>query len=250
MVRATDQLRHSAKGDSTAMDRATFDTHLKTLEEQVARTTERFAFSRSDLFPCLSDDTGQTSFDHHYIYHTGWAARRLRAVSPRRHVDFGSSLYFAAIASAICPFEFYDYRPAALFIEGLKTGQADLNDLPFPTDSLESVSCMHVIEHVGLGRYGDPVDYDGDLRAIAELTRIVAPGGSLLFVVPIGRPRLLFNAHRIYAYDHVIELFGRRFTLEEFALVTDRGRLIRNGSKDEADAQWYGCGCFHFKKFH
>ena len=230
------------------MDRTTFDIHLGTLEEQAARTTQRFAFSRSALFPCLGDDTGQTPFDHHYIYHTGWAARRLRALSPCRHVDFGSSLYFVAIASAICPFEFYDYRPAPLDLVGVKTGYANLHGLPFSANSLESVSCMHVIEHVGLGRYGDPIDYDGDLKAIFELTRVVALDGSLLFVVPIGRPRLLFNAHRIYAYNYLLQLFSQRFALVEFTLVTDGGSLVTNATREQADAQWYGCGCFHFRK--
>jgi SAM-dependent methyltransferase len=230
------------------MDQATFESHFRTLAEQATQTAERFAFARSDLFPCLNDDTPQTWFDHHYVYHTGWAARRLVAMSPRFHVDFGSSIYFTAIASAFCPFKFYDYRSAPLSIQGVEAGQADLLDLPFPSDSLESVSCMHVIEHVGLGRYGDPVDYDGDLKAIGELSRVVAPRGSLLFVVPVGRPRLMFNAHRIYDYDQLARVFGTRFIVEDFALITDDRRLILGAQKADADAQWYGCGCFHFKK--
>jgi SAM-dependent methyltransferase len=230
------------------MDRATFESQLQIIAEQATRTHERFSFSQSEIFPCLDDDTVQTSFDHHYVYHTGWAARRLAKVSPRLHVDFGSSIYFAAIASTICPFKFYDYRPARLSLQGVEPAQADLSSLPFPNDSIESVSCMHVVEHVGLGRYGDPIDYDGDLKAIGELSRIVAPGGSLLFVVPVGQPRLLFNAHRIYAYDQILHHFGGIFAVDEFALITDAGRFIRGAGREEANAQSYGCGCFHFKK--
>jgi len=47
---------------------------------------------------------------------------------------------------------------------------------------------MNVVEHVGLGRYGEPLDPEGDIKAMRELRRVLAPGGSLLFVVPVGRP--------------------------------------------------------------
>jgi SAM-dependent methyltransferase len=104
---------------------------------------------------------------------------------------------------------------------------------------------MHVVEHIGLGRYGDPLDPNGDLRAMAELRRVLAPGGSLLFVVPVGRPVIMFNAHRIYAYDQVVRYFGD-LTLRQFALVPDDPRygLVEDATPQLADAQRYGCGCF------
>ena len=39
---------------------------------------------------------------------------------------------------------------------------------------------MHVVEHIGLGRYGDQVDPDGDLMAMKELERVTAKLGKLL----------------------------------------------------------------------
>ncbi|HWW74963.1 MAG TPA: DUF268 domain-containing protein, partial [Pyrinomonadaceae bacterium] len=111
-------------------------------------------------------------------------------------------------------------------------------------------SCMHVVEHVGLGRYGDPLDPEGDLKAIAELRRVLAPGGTLLFVVPIGRPKIMFNAHRIYSYRQVVDSFGG-LALKEFALIPDdpaAGGLIRAATEEQADSQSYGCGCFWFVK--
>ena len=109
---------------------------------------------------------------------------------------------------------------------------------------------MHVVEHIGLGRYGDPVDYDGDLKAIAELKRVVAPGGNLLFVVPTGQPKIEFNAHRIYGYRQVIAAFAG-FALRQFALVTDRaadGDFVIDADPALADQQRYGCGCYWFTK--
>jgi hypothetical protein len=107
---------------------------------------------------------------------------------------------------------------------------------------------MHVVEHIGLGRYGDAIDYDGDVKAMSELRRVVAKRGSLFFVAPVGHPKICFNAHRIYSFRQIIEFFGASFSLEEFALVTDQGIFIRNASEQQANAQRYGCGCFLFRK--
>jgi Methylase involved in ubiquinone/menaquinone biosynthesis len=211
---------------------------------------KRHSMSWADWYPCLTDNTAKTGFDYHYVYHTAWAARVLYEIRPQKHVDISSSLYFAAIVSSFVPLEFYDYRPANLNLSNINTGSADLVALQFADNSLESLSCMHVVEHIGLGRYGDQIDPEGDLKAIAELQRVLKPGGSLLFVVPVGKPKIMFNAHRIYSYDQILEYFAG-FTLVEFALVpddaVDKG-LMRYATKEMSDQQNYGCGCFWFKK--
>ena len=91
---------------------------------------------------------------------------------------------------------------------------------------------MHTIEHIGLGRYGDPIDYDGDLKAIKELKRVIKIGGSIIIVVPVGKPKIIFNAHRIYSYDQIISYFNG-FKLKEFSLITDSnkgGELLFNAT--------------------
>jgi SAM-dependent methyltransferase len=143
------------------------------------------------------DATEITPFDAHYIYHPAWAARILKDMAPAKHIDISGTLHFCSILSAFNPVEFYDFRTAPLHLSQLKCGSTDLIALHFSTGSVQSLSCMHTVEHVGLGRYGDPIDPDGDLKAIRELKRVLAPGGNLLFVVPVGKPSVVFNAHRI-----------------------------------------------------
>jgi SAM-dependent methyltransferase len=207
----------------------------------------RFPVTVKDIYPCLADKLSKTPFDHHYIYHPAWAARILAKTKPEYHVDFSSILSFASIVSAFIPIKFYDYRPANLQLSNWQSGFADLNNLQFETDSQPSVSCMHTVEHIGLGRYGDVLDIEGDLKAIAELKRIVQPGGDLLFVTPVGRSRIEFNAHRIYSYEQIINYFSP-FKLVEFSLIPDTGGLINGANPALVKQQEYGCGCFWFKK--
>lgn len=198
--------------------------------------------------PVLFENTPYTRFDTHYIYHTAWAARKVKEIGAVEHVDISSSLYFSSIVSAFIPVRFYDYRPAMLNLANLHSASNDLTKLSFADSSISSLSCMHTLEHVGLGRYGDPIDPDGDLRAAAELERVVAKGGSLLFVVPVGKSVIEFNSHRIYSYQMVIDMFPN-LRLKEFSLIPDNALekgIVYNATKEQSDMQKYGCGCFWF----
>lgn len=215
------------------------------------QTSPRFAVSWKDRWIHLRDATATTGFDRHYVFHTAWASRVIADLRPKEHVDIASSLYFVGAVSAFVPTRFIDFRPADLGLSGLASEAGTLMKLPFSDESIESLSCMHVVEHVGLGRYGDSLDYDGDIKASCELSRVVAPSGTLLFVVPIGgQARIQFNAHRIYTYDQVLDLFPD-FELVEFALIPDDGAkegLIRHANPSLTAHQRYACGCFRFKK--
>ncbi len=203
-----------------------------------------------ERYPCLEDRTSSTHYPVDYVYHTAWGARVLAATRPTRHVDISSFLYFGVVVSAFVPVEFYDYRAADIVLDGYRSGRADLIRLPFASGSIGSLSCMHVVEHVGLGRYGDPLDPEGDQKAVRELIRVLAPGGDLLLVVPMGRPRIEFNAHRIYSAAMAAELWSG-LRLVEFTLIPDppaRNGMIRNATLAEADLQDHGCGCFWLRK--
>ena len=211
----------------------------------------RFAISWNDRWLQLRDATSTTGFDRHYVFHTAWASRIISETQPNSHVDIASSRYFVSSVSAFVPTTFIDFRPADLNLSGLTSKSGTLMQLPYEDNCIESLSCMHVVEHIGLGRYGDDLDYDGDLKSAKELARVLRPGGSLLFVVPVsGQARIQFNAHRIYTFEQVVNLFPE-LQLVEFSLIPDDGAtegLIRNADPQLVVKQKYGCGCFHFTK--
>lgn len=215
------------------------------------KTSPRFNLNLRDIKLCVVDATDTTGFDRHYVFHTAWAARILASIKPKFHIDISSSLFFAGTVSAFLPVRFFDYRPANLGLSGIEESAVDIMALPFDSNSIDSLSCMHVVEHIGLGRYGDPLNYDGDLGAISELKRVVAVGGTLLFVVPIAdKAYIAFNAHRVYEHQQIISMF-EGFSLIDFCLIPDSpidGGLVSAPSKELLSRQKYGCGCYRFSK--
>ncbi len=199
----------------------------------------------------INEKNNFLEFDKHYLYHTAWAARCLKEINPIKHIDISSMHYFATISSAFVPIEYYDYRPLNVSLSQFKSAAQNLYKLTFNDNSIQSLSCMHTVEHIGLGRYGDEINPQGDVLAINELKRVVAPNGNLLFVVPIaGVQQLVFNAHRVYTFDNVMKHF-EGFTLNQFALISDKSEhreIIVSPDANILNSQQYGCGCFWFIK--
>ncbi len=228
-----------------------FKREYDSFEEIYFNSSKLLPLSWDDRFPCLNDRQVSGGFDRHYILHTAWAARVLKRLNPSLHIDISSSLYFVSTVSAFIPIEFYDFNPVNLGLENVRTGSANLLSLHFSDQSIHSLSCMHVIEHVGLGRYGDPLDPDGDRKALQELKRVLAPNGHLLIVFPMGRRRIEYNAHRVYDLESALQLFSG-LKIQEFVLIPDEPQgkeaLVHNPSAEYVSAQNYACGCFLLKK--
>lgn len=200
-----------------------------------------------DLHPCLGDWSTHTPFDAHYFYQGAWLARKIRASRIEKHVDIGSSVLTISVLSAYVETTFVDYRPLKASLSGLTSIAGNILDLPFADNSVNSLSCLHVIEHIGLGRYGDPIDPQGSVKAARELQRIVSSGGRLFLSLPIGRERICFNAHRVHDPDTVLEMFPQ-MKLIQFSYVDDAGNYHEDKPIELASCLEYGCGMFHFEK--
>ena len=80
-----------------------------------------------------------------------------------------------------------DLRCYPLQHPNLSAQTIDIFDCELPDDYFDAISCISVIEHVGITRYGGQVIPDGDFKLIAELNRLCRPGGSVMLSAPYGR---------------------------------------------------------------
>lgn len=202
----------------------------------------------SDWYPSLRDRTAVTPVDLNYFYQDTWAAGKILATRPKVHVDLGSTALLVGILAKCTRVISVDVRPLSVMLDGLVTCAGTGVALPFRDRSIRSLSSLCVLEHIGLGRYGDQIDPQGTEKAAAELQRVLAPGGDLYLSVPIEKEsRVYFNAHRAFSMTTVTKMLSE-LDLEETVLVQGHRKL----SPREIDAlDFYRpmvFGLFHFRR--
>ena len=227
---------------------------MKEIKRQAGMSQFKFPLARP--FPCLGERGEQSGgISGHYFAQDLAVARRIYQLHPVKHVDVGSRIDgFVTHVACFREIEIYDIRPLDADIPNVKFKQADLMQLDSSLiESTDSLSCLHTIEHFGLGRYGDPIDYDGFDKGIRNLARILKPGGRLHFSVPLGPQRIEFNAHRVFSADFLKDYLSKLFTIERFSYIDDSSRLHENISLDHGG--WknsfgcrYGCAIFELIK--
>lgn len=198
------------------------------------------------MAPCLFDREPSTqSGGGHYLYQDIWALRKLAELKPAEHHDVGSRLDgFTGQATAICPVVYWDIRAPGFRLPRLEFRKGDILNLPLADKSVYSLSCLHVVEHIGLGRYGDPLEPDGTTRALRELMRVLSGGGQLLLSMPVGRERTCFNAQRIWHPQRPIEVL-RELSLREFKAVNDSGDFLEDVSPSDLAEADYSLGLYY-----
>jgi SAM-dependent methyltransferase len=184
----------------------------------------------------------------HYFYQDIWALTKLAEFQPELHHDVGSRYDgFVGQATALCDVISYDIRPPSFRLPRFEFRYGNILDLPLKDESVRSLSCLHVAEHIGLGRFGDELEPEGTARALRELSRVLESGGQLLFSMPIGRERVCFNAQRIWHPEKPIELL-KSLKLVEFKAIDDAGEFRETVSPAEFAAADFSCGLYRFLK--
>lgn len=203
-------------------------------------------------YPILSDyrDWAGT-MKGHYFHQDLYVAQAIHRAKPARHVDVGSSIAgFVSHVASFMPIEILDIRPIPSVSPNISFTQQDV--MAGLTVKTSSLSCLHTVEHFGLGRYGDPLDPFGHLRGFKNLVDAVEQGGTLYISFPIGDDeRVEFNAHRIFHPESIFLWEGAgSLELKDFAYVDDFGDFHGNSSVEEAVKKHlkYGCGIYTFEK--
>jgi len=200
-----------------------------------------------DLYPCINDNTATIPFDSHYFYQGIWAFMKIKESGTKNHVDVGSEIRWVGLLSTITKVTFVDIRPFETSLKDLVVKKGDILHLPYKDSSVDSLSCLHVAEHIGLGRYGDKLDPKGTKKACEELSRILAVKGNLYLSVPVGKQKTYFNAHRVHQPRTIIEYLNN-LKLIELSGITDTGDFIENIPISSLENSNYACGLFWFKK--
>ena len=219
--------------------------------------TKYFGMEKSERFklfnlrPSLEDWIKTTSLDLSYFYQDTWAAEKVMKDIPDFHVDIGSTALLVGILSKITRVYSIDIRPLPVKLDNLECKKGSVLDLPFKDGEVSSLSSLCVIEHIGLGRYGDALDPWGSYKAISEISRVFMKGGNLYVSVPVGEEAAVyFNAYRVFEPQNFVALFEGFKMMSSLFILEDRLCTIEEYIKIDK-FPYYGkiiVGCFHLRK--
>ena len=211
---------------------------------------------RLNFLPCLYDwceEGGSTK--NEYFLQDLHVARQIHLANPEKHIDIGSRIDgFVAHVASFREIEVFDIRPINSSIPGIIFRQADLMNF---SDSMhgccDSLSCLHALEHFGLGRYGDSIDPSGYVSGLANMAKALRPAGFYYLSVPVGQACVEFNAHRIFDPVELVRLAAANgLLLARFAWVGSGHTLTQSlnpeRDMDELSRLNYSLGIFTFIK--
>lgn len=196
----------------------------------------------ADLFPRIYDKTDNHKIDPVYFLQGTWCARKIFEQKPDHHYDIGSQALMVGIISQFAPTTMIDIRPLEIILPSLSFIKGDITHLPFHDSSISSLSSICVIEHIGLGRYGDALDQFGTEKAVKELTRVLAKDGSLYISVPVDKEnKVYFNAHRAFTREYILSIF------EPLTLIEERYIYGSEIFPSYESLKGFGTGLYYFK---
>lgn len=214
-------------------------------------------FKITNLNPIFSDRFESSGImSGHYFHQDLLVAKKIHKNNPLRHIDIGSRIDgFVAHVASFRDIEIIDIRYQNSIIENIKFYQQDLmNPLdPHFLACTDSISSLHAIEHFGLGRYGDPVDMDGHIKALENIHKMLKIDGIFYFSTPIGSQRIEFDAHRVFCLCYLMNYFKDKYSIKSFSFVDDSGLLNENAVLSESNISsnfscYLGCGIFELIK--
>lgn len=234
---------------------------LRSLRGSVRYSRDCFRFfkvykGQLSLLPCLHDwyEEGGSAKNEYFLQDLH-IAQAIYEINPLKHVDIGSRIDgFVAHVASFREIEVFDIRPVTSLIPNVLFRQADLMNPPESfLEYCDSLSCLHALEHFGLGRYGDPINLQGSTVGLANMSKLLKAGGLFYLSVPIGVERVEFNAHRIFDPILLVSMAATAgLTLNKFAWIGMDKTLIQSTYPQQDMEQLrnskYSLGIFTFVK--
>ncbi|MGE5847975.1 MAG: DUF268 domain-containing protein [Ignavibacteria bacterium] len=213
-------------------------------------------FRISALLPNFHDRYGAAGeIPLHYFHQDILVAQKIFNTNPEKHVDIGSRIDgFVSILASFRDVEVFDIRPFDLKVLNIKFIQADLMNEDFSFSNYTgSVSCLHAIEHFGLGRYGDKLDPNGHLKGLDNIYKMLMPKGKFYFSTLIGPQRIEYDAHRIFSVKYLLNYFSGKYKIQSFSYVNDENQILKDVELNKPNIETnfgcnYGCGIFELLK--
>lgn len=207
------------------------------------------------LFPIIGENVESSGqIVPHYFYQDLIVASYIFKNKPLKHVDVGSRLDgFVSHVASFREIEIFDIRHNKINHKNIKFNKIDLNNtneqLVNYTDSL---SCLHTIEHFGLGRYGDQIDPNGYKKGLENLCKILKKNGLLYISFPISKKtKVVFNSERSF---HPLDILKWNtelsLDLKKFDYIDDEESIFYDIDLFQLDTNhlFNGCGIYTFKK--
>jgi hypothetical protein len=230
----------------------------KDLDEfkRLAESISDFDFPIYDNYPCLSDKYEESGVMKGAYFHQDlYVAKQIYQNKPIKHVDVGSRIDgFVAHVAIFRSIELLDIRELNSTIDNITFRKIDITEENFNlVNYCDSISCLHALEHFGLGRYGDKIDPLGHIKGFNNISKILKTNGIFYFSVPMGEQKIEFNAHRIFSLQYLLNIIKKEFEIISFSYVDDNGDFYENQLLTDKNTQIsfgckHGCAIFVLKK--
>ena len=176
-----------------------------------------------------------------------FASKKINQLDPRIILDIGSYRYWLIGIMAGYQVITLDVQNRDSILANERVITDDVLNIDLLPSSVDMVTSLCSVEHIGLGRYGDRFDLQGDKKAIQKLIQIIKPGGHFIFTVPVtlGKPCLNFNAHRIYSLE-MIKKWSDKLVCEEEMFIKRKPLTICKESEITSRLGEFDvyCGCY------
>ena len=209
-----------------------------------------------NFYPCLSDRYAEAGDGRsEYFLQDLLVAKLVYEKKPIKLMDIGSRLDgFLAHLATFMNIDVFDIRPIKNDIPGIQFKIVDLmnpNESLYSENKYDSVSCLHTIEHFGLGRYADPINPSGYIVGLRNIVKFLEPNGIFYLSTPIGKERVDFNANRVFNPNTIIEILNTEgLTLEKAIILTQNSNYLEVNQEDLINYanENYNLGIFIFRK--